>query len=206
MSPKSAPVVALPVVSSSPTAMPAPWARGLPLEPLPPLDRIVPAHVAYVRSVLARFSVAPGPWRDDLAQDILLEAHRSRGSRLDARALLFGIARHLVSRWRARRHAERAALAQLPAEEPVTDWSAEDDWRDRERREAVRGAIADLPDSLREVFVRCEIQHVAMSEVARDLGILVNTGYTRLHLARARFLESLQRSLARRRVKGEELL
>lgn len=45
-----------------------------------------------------------------------------------------------------------------------------------------------------------------MPRVARDLGISVNTGYTRLQLARQRFLESFQRLLARRHMRRAELL
>lgn len=82
----------------------------------------------------------------------------------------------------------------------------EDDWRDAERRAAVQTALAELPDIFREVFLRVEIEHMGMPEAARDLGIPLNTGYTRLHLARARFLESLHRYLARRHIAGGELL
>lgn len=45
--------------------------------------------------------------------------------------------------------------------------------------------IAELPEIFRDVFVRCEIEEAEMLEVARELGIPINTGYTRLHLARA---------------------
>ena len=53
--------------------------------------------------------------------------------------------------------------------------------------------------------MRCEIDEVPMAEVARDLGIPVNTGYTRLHLARARFAEAMSRFLARLRLRGGAL-
>lgn len=175
------------------------------LEPLPPLDQIVPEHIAYIRTVVARFGVTPSHWREDLVQEVLLEAHRSRDSRLDVRALLFGITRHVVFRWIAKRNAERTAVALHPAPETVTERSAEDDWQEAQRREAVRAAIEEIPELFREVFLRVELEHKTMPEVARELGIPVNTGYTRLHIARTRFLESLHRMLARRRIQKKDL-
>lgn len=180
-----------------------PWWASL--EPLPPLDQILPEHIAYVRLAVSRFSVTPTHWREDLVQEILIEAHRSRDSRLDVRALLFGITRHVVFRWMAKRDAERTAIALHPERDPITNRSIEDDWAEAERREAVRMAIDELPDIFREVFVRTEIEHMTMPKVARELGIPVNTGYTRLYLARARFLESLHRILARRRIQKQDL-
>jgi RNA polymerase sigma-70 factor, ECF subfamily len=181
---------------------PRPW---LGLEPLPPLDQILPEHMSYVRSVVARFSVTPTHWREDLVQEVMIQAHRSRESRLDVRALLFGITRHVVFRWMAKRDAERSAVALHPGRDAVTDRSVEDDWQEAERREAVRAAIDELPEIFRDVFVRTEIENMRMPEIAQELGIPLNTGYTRLHLARARFLESLQRILARRRIQKQDL-
>jgi DNA-directed RNA polymerase specialized sigma24 family protein len=182
---------------------PGPWAV---LCPLPPLDAILPAHTAYVRSVVARFSVHPAYWRPDLVQEVLIQAHRSRDSRLDVRALLFGITRHVVFKWMAKCRAERITLALRPASEPASDRTIEDSFQDAERRAAVWAALAQIPETFREVLLRVEIEHMAMPDVARDLGIPLNTGYTRLRLAQARFLESLQRYLARRHIQGSELL
>jgi DNA-directed RNA polymerase specialized sigma24 family protein len=87
----------------------------------------------------------------------------------------------------------------------TTSERREDDHEAKERRAAVRAALDDLPEVLREVFVRVELEHESVAAVARDLGIPVGTGYTRHRLARARFLEALQRFLARRRIEGGDL-
>lgn len=171
------------------------------LAPLPPLDRILPEHIAYVRSVVARFGVTPTYWREDLVQEVLIEAHRSRDSRLDVRALLFGITRHVVFRWMAKRDAERTAV--LLSGHPDTSPDIEELFMEAQRCEAIRTALEELPDIFRAVFVRVEFEDMTMPEVAMDLGIPVNTGYTRLYIARDRFLEAVQRLLARRRVHGE---
>lgn len=176
------------------------------VEPLPPLDDIHPEHIAYVRVAVARFSVTPTHCREDIVQETLFEAHRSRDSRLEVRALLHGITRHVVFRWRAKRRVELALRAQLPGAEPATDRSAEDAWREEERIAVVRAALGEIPEDLRAVLVGVALEHKTMPELARELSIPLNTGYTRLHLARARFLEALRRTLARRRISGEDLL
>lgn len=178
----------------------------LALEPLPALDRIVASHVAYVRSAVARFPVTPAHWREDLVQEVLIEAHRSRHSRLDVRALLFGITRHVVFRWNAKRHTERLVLAQIPRTEPMTLHGAEDERMERELRTAVRAAVDELPDLFREVFFRTEIEDIPMPNVTRALGIPLSTGYSRLYLARLRFLETFHRHLARHRTNKDDLL
>jgi RNA polymerase sigma-70 factor (ECF subfamily) len=175
--------------------------------PLPPLDEVSPRHVAYVRGLLSKFGVSPAYEYEDLVQEVLIQAHRSLDSHLEPRALLFGITRHLVFRWLAKRDNERAAI-QMHVEDADLDRSppdVEELWRGAERAHAVREAIQELPEIFREVFVRCEIDEVAMPDVARELGIPVNTGYTRLHLARARFQESMRRYLARRRIGKDDL-
>jgi len=121
--------------------------------------------------------------------------------------LLFGITRHVVFRWISRGEHERGALKAMAAEagEGPTQPSAEDDWQAANRHQAVHAAIEELPPIFRAVFVRCELDGMPMSEIAKEIGIPVNTGYTRLHLARARFAEAVRRYLARRRLRRDDL-
>ncbi|MFO0592878.1 MAG: RNA polymerase sigma factor [Polyangiaceae bacterium] len=175
--------------------------------PLPPVDEVSPRHVAYVRGLLSKFGVSPSYEYEDLVQEVLLHASRSADSHLEPRALLFGITRHTVLRWMAKRDNERIAV-QAHFEDAEIERAAptvEELWRSAERANAVREAISELPDIFREVFVRCEIDEMPMPEVARELGIPVNTGYTRLHLGRARFQEAIKRYLARRRLGKDDL-
>lgn len=174
---------------------------------MPALSEIVPRHVAYVRMLVARLGVSPAHERDDLVQDVLVQAHRSRDSALDPRALLFGITRHVVFRWISKRGHERELLrsrAPDDAEGP-TQRSAEEDWQEAERRAVVRAAVGEIPTPFRDVFVCCEIDDTPMREVAESLGIPTNTGYSRLRLARARFAESIRRYVARNKIGPDEL-
>lgn len=172
--------------------------------PLPSLQSVDPRHRAYVRTLIARFGVSPEHEREDLAQEVLIQAHRSRDSHLEPRALLFGITRHVVFRWITRREHERAAVADVVTEPPLAD-SADVDFEVAVRHAAVHEAIAALPTIFRDVLVAVELDGCEMSEVAAALGIPVNTGYTRLHLARARFAEAVRRYLARRRLRPCDL-
>lgn len=171
-------------------------------QPLPPLSTLLPQHVTHVRVLVARLGVSPPHEREDLVQEICIQAHRSRDSPLEVRALLFGITRHVVFRWISKREHERGALrsrADEDTEEP-TQQSAEEDRVASDRVALVHAAVADLEPIFRVIFERAELREEPMAEIAKDLGIPVNTGYTRLHLARERFADAVRRHLARRRL------
>jgi DNA-directed RNA polymerase specialized sigma24 family protein len=119
---------------------------------------------------------------------------------------LFGITRHLVRDWMARRHAERIAMALLPATEPVTERTVGEELHEAELRALVWTAIDAIPDLFRDIFIQTQIEHRRMPFVARHLGIPLRTGYTRLHLARERFLGAFLRLLARRGASGRKWL
>lgn len=165
---------------------------------LPPLDDIRPEHVACVWSMAVRCGVGPPEERKDFVQEVLFEAYRSRASRLDVRALLFGITRHRAARWHRRRSRERDAVAACSVEQPPGGRTVEEEYQAEERRRAVHGAIAALPEMFRRVFVRAELDGASMAEIAAEIGIPVNTAYNRLHLARGRFLAALHRQSAGR--------
>jgi RNA polymerase sigma factor (sigma-70 family) len=181
--------------------------RGETQPQLPPLDKLGARHLAYVRTLVARLGVSPAHEREDLVQEVLIQAHRSRTSELEPRALLFGITRHVVFRWISRREHERGALKSRADQQTEEDAapSPEDDRIARERVAVVRAAVDELPPAFRVVFERCELDGLPMADVARALQIPVNTGYTRLHLARARWAESVRRWLARLHVDAATL-
>jgi RNA polymerase sigma factor (sigma-70 family) len=179
---------------------------GRPQAALPPIDVLKPQHAAYVRSLIAKLGITPAYEHEDIVQEVLIQAHKSRDSDLEPRALLFGITRHVVYRWILKREHERVAVAsQLEDAEDARAPSAEQQWIAAERARAVHEAIEELPPMFREVFVRCELEDMTMPQVARELRIRINTGYTRLHLARGRFAESIKRYMARRRIKKDDL-
>ena len=82
------------------------------------------------------------------------------------------------------------------------------DWRElpsdaveqKEVREAVGKALAELPDIYREVFVLRDMQHLDVGETAEALGIGESAVKTRLHRARLMMRESLTPLFAKQRV------
>jgi RNA polymerase sigma-70 factor, ECF subfamily len=64
-----------------------------------------------------------------------------------------------------------------------------------EVRRLLEGAIDDLPESFRIVFVMREIEQMSVEETASQLDILPETVKTRLHRARRLLREALQESL-----------
>jgi len=82
------------------------------------------------------------------------------------------------------------------------------DWRDlpsdaveqKEVREAVAKALAELPEIYREVFVLRDMQHLDVAETAEALGLGESAVKTRLHRARLMLRESLTPVFAKPRV------
>jgi len=68
----------------------------------------------------------------------------------------------------------------------------------RERRDLVIEALRAVDESRLPVFVMHEIDGVAMPEVAEALEIPLNTGYSRLRLARDEFKAAVKRLELRR--------
>jgi len=62
-----------------------------------------------------------------------------------------------------------------------------------ERLAMVQTALESLTDNQRAVFVLVEIERLACPEVARQLGIPVNTVYSRLASGRERFRDAHRR-------------
>lgn len=163
---------------------------------LPPLDEIRPEHMTYVRRVLSRFAGIPLEARADLEQDIFVAVFRSPRSSLDVRAFLFGVTRHHVLDWFRERHSEHRGRVAFSLRHPGCARSAEQEYEEKERRGAIHAALALLPGGLANVLVLVELDGLSMPEAAKVLGIRVNTGYTRLRVARARFRAVLRRLVA----------
>jgi len=75
----------------------------------------------------------------------------------------------------------------------IEDWafSPDDHAMNSEMRDMLETAIADLPETLRTVFVLREIEGYSTAETARILDISVSAAKVRLHRARLRLRQSL---------------
>lgn len=162
---------------------------------VPSLAEIYDRHVAMVWRTLRALGVDEAAV-DDAVQDVFIVVHRKLGQFEGRSALstwIYGIARRVASQYRRRRRVDgdpaRLAREVEPGPSPREDV---------ERRQAARlvmELLAELDEDKREVFVLMELEQLPAPVVAELLGIPVNTAYSRLRLARARF----EAALARRR-------
>lgn len=139
---------------------------------------LAPALLAYFRRQPALAGVA-----EDLVQDtftrVLRRPERLRAS-VSSRAYVFGIARHVgLDTLRARRDLV-----------PWEDRAAPVEERD-ERLDAMRTAVAALPEPQRETLLLRLQQELSYEEIAEVLAVPVGTVRSRLHHAVLRLQEIL---------------
>ncbi|GJF30087.1 DNA-directed RNA polymerase sigma-70 factor [Kitasatospora sp. NE20-6] len=150
-------------------------------------DEHAQALFAYAARTLGDRSAA-----EDAVSLTFLEAWRQRDRLLEdggpVRPWLFGIATNVLRNTArsARRH--RAAMARLPARDPVPDFADELVSRldDVERLAAARRALARMRRGDREVFRLCVWVGLDYASAAEALGVPVGTVRSRLSRARAR--------------------
>ncbi len=147
---------------------------------------------------------------EDLVQEVFMQALRSwhtfRGES-QVTTWLYGIAVNVARRMRRRRVAEPARIASLdvnlPFDSPTIARPADelDDALRRqvaeEAREGLERSICTLPDEFRLPLVLHEIAQLSVPEVARILGIPEGTVKSRVHRARLRLRDEIDRVLPR---------
>jgi RNA polymerase sigma-70 factor (ECF subfamily) len=164
----------------------------------PPVAGLYREHFRFIWRGLRRLGVHESSL-DDAVQEVFLIAHRKLPEfegRSSHRVWLFAIALRV-----AREHRRRNGRLQFD-DEAVTRFRAEgkDVVALRARVRLLDTLLATLSDEQREVFVMTEIEGFSAPELASALELNLNTVYSRLRLARARF----DRALARQRRRDAE--
>ncbi len=161
-------------------------------------DAVVEAFTRYsesVRRFLARITGSKDDDVDDLVQQSFLVAHRAiHKFRGDSSLLtwLFGIAvrcARRLQRGRARRHRAYERLADAS--------TAETSSLDVEARQQLRLlaiALGELDADLRVAFVLCVMEQVPGKQAAHALGIPPGTLARRVHSARERLRDAVERT------------
>ena len=163
------------------------------------LDRLMARHAGAVIAFLTRLLGDADDARD-LAQETFVRVYRARQDYRPAhrfRAWLFTIAANLGRsrlRWRSRHPTaplEEAGPAAATADDPAEAIAA------RERQAAVRRAVAELPDDLREAVALCEWDDLSVAEAAGVLGATPKAVESRLYRARQQLRQALRSWLDR---------
>jgi RNA polymerase sigma-70 factor (ECF subfamily) len=168
--------------------------------PPPSFNDVFGAELDYVWNSLRRLGV---PERDleDLTHDVFFRVYE-RWSDYDAarpiRPWLFGFAFRVASDYRRRFSNRRELLVGAQNEPSDPGPSALDQVLRAEAMTLAQVALAGLELERRAVFVLHEVDGCPVPEVARALGIPLNTAYSRLRLAREQFHTAVRRELLRR--------
>jgi RNA polymerase sigma-70 factor (ECF subfamily) len=122
----------------------------------------------------------------DASQQVFLVVH-AKLARLEpgcaVRTFVYGICLRVASDFRRRAHVRRELLCAEPPERKTLA-TPEDHASHREALVALQGALDELDEGQRDVFVLYELEDVPMAEVAQAVGCPLQTAYSRLHVAR----------------------
>jgi RNA polymerase sigma-70 factor, ECF subfamily len=153
---------------------------------------------SYVYSTLRRLGVRAADLKDE-AQEVFVVVHGLRhdyDASRPARPWLFAIAYRIAARHRTRHVRERLPDGELP--EPVdASRGADEELEAAEARDLVLAALSQMDLPRRAVFVMSDIDDISVPDIARELGIPLNTAYSRLRLGRAEFADAVKRLRAR---------
>lgn len=131
---------------------------------------------------------------EDICNEVFLTVYRRFPDYDPTRPLrpwLFGIAYRTAARYRdLARHRREVRTDELEAAD-LTPGPDEQLAAFQARRMLAR-ALARLDLDRRAVFIMHDVEECGMAEIAASLGIPLNTGYSRLRLARAELKDALQ--------------
>ena len=133
----------------------------------------------------------------DLAQETFVRVYRHRANyREGARfsTWMFQIALNLA-RDHARRRVRRPVVTLDEAPEAISEGNPQASAVIVERAQAVRAAIAGLPEPLREAVLLFEYEHKSHAEIATIVGATAKAVETRLHRAREQLRQKLAKLL-----------
>jgi RNA polymerase sigma-70 factor (ECF subfamily) len=159
----------------------------------PDFPAVYRAEFGWVLHTLRRLGVAPAEL-EDVAHDVFVAVYRHFGELDRARPIkpwLFGFAYRIASDHKklARHRRETAAEAEPTDRAPLPDAQLDDE----RLRRSVLAALDAMDFDKRSLVVMHDLEGIAVPEIAKLLGVPLNTAYSRLRLARADFERHLQK-------------
>jgi RNA polymerase sigma-70 factor, ECF subfamily len=165
-------------------------------EKAPDLRALFTMQAPYVWNSLRRLGV-PASDLEDVTHDVFVQVQRHLGDFDPSRPVrpwLFGFAFRIASQHRRRAYRRHETSSDTVASEAVDPAALPDEQLAAEQdRKLVLAALEAIDLDRRAVFVLYEIDGVSMEEIARTLGIPVNTAYSRLRVARTEFAAAVKR-------------
>ncbi len=163
----------------------------------PGIAEVYDAHVDFVARMARGLGVPPSGV-GDVVQDVFLAVHRKLDDFEGRSKLRTWIASVVINVVRSHRRAhQRRRLHDAFDEERMIDArekAPDEAVLEREAVELLMRILEPLPEEQRAVFLLSEIEGLEMAEIAEALGINVNTGYSRLRLARKAYARGLARA------------
>lgn len=160
---------------------------------VPTFEELYEAHFDFVFRCLRRLGVAEAH-AEDAVQETFMVLHRRLGDlRPDAsaRAFLFAIARRVGSDLRKK----QARTSALPLSDELfapASTSPFDDTANTQAARLLERFLDTLDEDQRAVFMLIELEELTAPEVRDALAVNLNTVYSRLRLARGRFVRFLR--------------
>ncbi len=160
------------------------------------LESVFREQASYVWHTLRRMGVRAADL-EDVTHDVFLVVHKLLPTYDATRPLkpwLYGIAWRVAMRHRSRAVHRREVSGDGWEEAATSDSNPEAAAQANTRRDWVQLALAAVHESRRDVLVLHDLDGVSMPDIVAVLGIPLNTGYSRLRLARQE-LQAALRSL-----------
>jgi RNA polymerase sigma-70 factor (ECF subfamily) len=166
------------------------------VEKRPDVRAVFQAECGYVWKSLQRLGVRPADL-EDTVHEVFITFHRrldQYDSTRPIRPWLFAIAVRVASDYRKRAHRRYEVVGD---EREVAGNDRPDDAAEiNEKRRIVMAALERLEPDRRAVLILHDIDGVSMPDIANSLAIPLNTGYSRLRLARRDFATAVEERLS----------
>jgi len=159
----------------------------------PDLGAIFDKHFGFVWNTLRHLGTRPNDL-EDMAHEVFLRVHAHWQQYDPARPLrpwLFGFAYRIAMDYR-RLARNRFEMSGLPAEPIDAAPPVDERLESRERATLLYRALAAMELERRAVLILHYVEEVPVGEIARALGIPLNTAYSRLRLAREELARAIK--------------